>query len=121
MTRIELSRPGGRTRIPVTLSISEASSSGLDSQWLLGLALLVLFALVYWPVMLREEEFLRKEFGETFVRYAAAVPFFFPSLGRGKMRGEPFRWIQYRKNREYRALLGYAGGVAFLVAKMLLR
>jgi len=115
--------PYAHTRNPLYLGslILGAGFAVAGGVWPLGLALLVLFALVYWPVMRREEEFLRKEFGEIYTRYAAAVPFFFPALRRGEVWGEPFHWVQYRRNREYRALLGYAAGVAFLVTKMLLR
>ncbi len=89
--------------------------------WILGLALLGLFALIYWPVMRREEEFLRARFGETYERYARAVPFFFPALRANTVDGEPFRWERYRRNREYQAALGFAGVVAFLALKMMLR
>ena len=89
--------------------------------WYLGLALLALFVLIYWPVMRREEEYLRGQFGEAYAKYAAAVPFFFPLLRPRIPRGEPFTWTQYRKNREYQATIGCVGAVVFLTAKMLLR
>jgi len=77
--------------------------------WILGLALVVLFAAVYWPVIRREEEFLRKEFVDVYERYAQSVPLLIPrfccSAG-----GATFQWKQYQKNREYEALLGYLGG-----------
>ena len=74
--------------------------------------------------MRREEDSLRLQFGEDFDRYARAVPFFLPTFLR---RGDPlnaekrFRWELYRKNHEYEAALGFAGGVVFLALKIWLR
>jgi protein-S-isoprenylcysteine O-methyltransferase Ste14 len=96
------------------------------SVWL-GLALLILFVLVYWPVMLREEENLRERFGEIYARYAERVPLFFPSwpfrLSEHIAPRVPakFQWEWYRKNREYRAALGYLAGMIFLNLKIRLR
>ena len=114
--------PYARTRNPLYFGslIMGAGFAVAGGVWYLGLALLGLFVLIYWPVMRREEKFLRNEFGEFYARYAAAVPFFFPRLRSADLGGEPFRWNQYRKNREYRAALGYGAAIIFLVAKMLL-
>lgn len=89
--------------------------------WLLGVALLTLFGLVYWPVMRREEAHLRQQFGEDYSRYAGAVPFFLPSPRARIGDGQRFRWESYRRNREYQAAVGYAAGVVFLWVKMMLR
>lgn len=115
--------PYARTRNPLYFGslILGAGFALAGGAWPLGLALLALFALIYWPVMRREEEFLRREFGETYARYASAVPFFFPALRAARLGGEPFRWGQYRRNREHRAALGFGAAVIFLTVKMLLR
>jgi protein-S-isoprenylcysteine O-methyltransferase Ste14 len=89
--------------------------------WALGLAFLVLFLGVYWPVIRREEHFLRREFGDVYDRYAEAVPLFFPRPRKAMGGGEEFRWEQYRKNREYEAALGYVAGMVFLALKIWLR
>ena len=92
--------------------------------WTLGISFLLLFLLIYGTVMRREEDSLRLQFGEDFDRYARAVPFFLPTFLR---RGDPlnaekrFRWELYRKNHEYEAALGFAGGVVFLALKIWLR
>jgi hypothetical protein len=90
----------------------------------LGISFLLLFLLIYGTVMRREEDFLRRQFGEDFERYARAVPIFLPVFLR---RGDPanpkqrFRWELYRKNHEYEAALGFAAGVVFLALKIWLR
>ena len=93
----------------------------------LGIAFAALFALVYWPVMRREEGHLRRQFGETYDRYADAVPLLLPTrFVRGRplsagSRGEKFDWKRYKKNREYEAAAGYLAGIIFLALKMALR
>jgi protein-S-isoprenylcysteine O-methyltransferase Ste14 len=90
----------------------------------LALSFLFLFALIYGTVMRREEEFLRRQFGEEFDRFASAVPLFMPVFFR---RGIPpgaeerFRWQRYWKNHEHEAALGFAGGIVFLALKIWLR
>jgi len=91
--------------------------------WTLGGAFAGLFLLVYWPVIRREEDYLRKKFGAVYDRYADGVPLLFP-MGlprRDTAPGERFRWQRYRKNREYEAAIGYAAGVVFLALKLALR
>src|SRR5207248_4163864 len=74
--------------------------------WPPGIGFLALFILVYWPVIRREEAGLRQQFGETYRRYAGQVPLLFPLRFGAPRRNPPFRWTQYRKNREYEAALG---------------
>lgn len=115
--------PYARTRNPLYLGslIMGMGFAVAGGVWYLGLALLGLFVLIYWPVMRREEGFLRSEFGEGYARYAVAVPFFFPARRNTNLGGAPFLWNQYVKNREYRAALGVFAAIVFLIAKMLLR
>ncbi len=115
--------PYSRTRNPLYFGsmIIGAGFAIAGGVWYLGAALIALFIVIYWPVMRREEAFLRGEFGESYAKYAEQVPFFLPALRRANLGGEPFRWSQYVKNHEYEAALGFCGGIIFLVAKMLLR
>ena len=121
--RLAMSGPYAYTRNPLYLASSLmglgfALAGGL---WSLGVACLVFFLAVYWPVMRREEEFLRQEFGESYDHYAEAVPLFFPKVHGISAQGERFRWELYRKNREYEAALGYVAGLVFLALKIWLR
>lgn len=90
-------------------------------RWWLAAAFVLSFLLIYWPVLRREEESLRRQFGEAYGRYAKAVSLLIPSRSGPRPAGEAFRWEQYRKNREYEAALGYTAGIVFLVLKMALR
>jgi len=93
----------------------------------LGIAFVALFALVYWPVMRREEGHLRRRFGETYDRYADVVPLLLPTRFARRRTfssgssGEKFRWKRYKRNREYEAAAGYLAGIVFLALKMALR
>jgi len=120
--RLATGGPYAYTRNPLYLG-SFLMGSGFTlagGSWPLAVAFLVLFLLVYWPVMRREEDFLRRRFGELFSRYAETVPLFLPSRRRKVASGDRFRWERYRRNREYEAALGYAAGTAFLVLKITL-
>lgn len=92
-----------------------------SGSWGLGVLFLAFFLAVYWPVMLREEENLRREFGEAYIRYAKAVPLFFPRLRQVSAASESFQWERYRKNREFEAALGYLAALVFLALKIWLR
>ncbi len=88
--------------------------------WWVGVALVVMFFAIYLPVIRDEEAFLRKTFPE-FDEYARRVPRMFPRLTSASGEGSAgFSWDLYLKHREYNALLGAAGVMAGLIAKMAL-
>ncbi|HZO98945.1 MAG TPA: isoprenylcysteine carboxylmethyltransferase family protein, partial [Terriglobia bacterium] len=87
----------------------------------LGASFLVFFCAVYWPVMRREESYLRSKFGAGYDAYARRVPLFLPWLPQAPQPGEGFRWAQYRANREYEAAIGFVAVLLFLLVKMQLR
>jgi len=119
---LAMSGPYAYTRNPLYLgsALMGCGFAVAGKTWILGLAWLALFAAVYWPVMRREEDFLHQEFGGAYERYAREVPIFFPRF-RQPSDGEKYRWRQYRKNREYEALLGYLAAMIFLAFKFWLR
>jgi hypothetical protein len=90
------------------------------SAWI-AVALVVLFVVIYVPVIRSEEEYLRSVFPD-FDAYAAAVPRLLPrlvaDLDSASTKGV-FSPALYRKHREYNALLGAVGMYAALILKLL--
>jgi protein-S-isoprenylcysteine O-methyltransferase Ste14 len=81
------------------------------ANWVILIALTVLFAAIYVPTILSEEEYLRGQFAG-FDGYAARVPRLFPRLtaaGGGGNAGR-FSGELWRKHREYNSLIG-AGAI----------
>lgn len=119
---LAMNGPYAYTRNPLYLgsALMGAGFALAGGSWILGGALLVLFAAIYWPVIRREEDYLRREFGEVYDQYAQRVPLFLPRMGRGAA-GEKFQWKQYRRNHEYEALLGFLALITFLAAKIWMR
>ncbi|HEV2349901.1 MAG TPA: isoprenylcysteine carboxylmethyltransferase family protein [Terriglobia bacterium] len=95
--------------------------------WMLGLIFVGFFILIYVPVMRRERDFLRRQFGEAYDRYANSASLFFPTF-RTSIRVKEncasrvkFRWERYRRNHEYEAAIGYLCALVFLVIKLRMR
>ncbi len=88
---------------------------------LMMLAFAGLFLLVYWPVIRREESYLRQKFGAVYDEYAALVPLLVPGRRVGPASDARFAWSRYRRNREYEAVLGFVAALLFLVLKLRLR
>jgi protein-S-isoprenylcysteine O-methyltransferase Ste14 len=89
--------------------------------WFLGAVFLLFFIFVYFPVIQREAEELRRRFGRAYEQYAEQVPLFFPTARHKKPAEQRFRWSRYVRNREYEAALGYVAAVLFLAIKIKLR
>jgi protein-S-isoprenylcysteine O-methyltransferase Ste14 len=78
--------------------------------WPSALILFSYFTLFYSIVMRREERELYQHHGDAFREYARAVPLFLPRLTPAKLSSAtaaPFSFAQYKKNREYRAAIGF--------------
>jgi Phospholipid methyltransferase len=101
--------PYAYTRNPLYLgSILIAFGFALASRSIyIALALVLLFAVVYVPVIHFEERFLRATF-PGFGPYCQNVPRLFPRLRPARLGGEAgrFSFALYRKHREYNALIG---------------
>jgi protein-S-isoprenylcysteine O-methyltransferase Ste14 len=91
--------------------------------WWVGLALVVMFVVIYLPVIRDEEAFLRRTFPE-FEEYARGVPRMLPRFTRvadaSTEDSTGFSLALYLKHREYNALLGALGMMAALIVKMVL-
>jgi protein-S-isoprenylcysteine O-methyltransferase Ste14 len=93
--------------------------------WISAAVLLVYFALFYSIVMQREEQELRTLHHVAFDNYAKAVPLFFPRLTPARLAAGAegsFSFAQYKKNREYRAAIGFLLllGLLLLIWRLLL-
>ena len=78
--------------------------------WISSLLLGLYFVVFYSMVMHREEDELRLRHAENFDRYATAVPLFFPRLSPAKLSvngSAAFSPIQYQKNHEWQAAVGF--------------
>jgi protein-S-isoprenylcysteine O-methyltransferase Ste14 len=83
-----------------------------------ALVILVMFVLLYVPVIRAEEAFLRKQF-PGYDDYARRVPSLLPHTLLFRQIMDGFSHELYWQHREYNALLGAAAMLAALVAKIL--
>lgn len=117
------------TRNPLYLGSAILAAGFIIAGNSLWAALLVgvYFCVFYYAVMRNEEDELRAKFGASFEQYAAGVPLFFPNIFRAARQpavgetSKAFSWAQYRRNREYKALIGTMGAFAFVWLRMWLR
>jgi Phospholipid methyltransferase len=128
---LAVSGPYARTRNPlyfgsafIALGFAIAGAS-----WAAALLVLLYFGVFYYAVMRNEESDLRKRFGQPFEEYMMRVPLFFPRVfhavrepaATGSTASGAFSWAQYRKNREYQALIGVLAGIALMWLRMWIR
>ncbi len=128
--------PYARTRNPLYLGSALLAAGFViagRSVWAGALGT-IYFAVFYYAVMRAEERDLHDRFGNVFDEYAKRVPLFFPSLVGGRTgepssareavaftNGKKFSWAQYRRNREYKALIGTIAGLGIVWLRMELR
>ena len=128
--------PYGRTRNPLYFgsALLAAGFCIAGHSWIAGAIVILYFGLFYYAVMRNEESDLRTRYGSAFDAYAARVPLFFPvlmvsdsssapaaSAPTSASRAKTFSWPQYRRNREYQALIGTLAGIAIMCLRMWLR
>ena len=125
----ELTRTGpyGYTRNPLYLGsmLIAFGFAGASRSWVVLLALVVLFGVIYWPTIRSEEAFLRGEFPE-WEEYARAVPRLLPRLTAARV-GAPsgrgagmFSRERYLHHREYNAAIGALAIYAALTMRLIL-
>jgi protein-S-isoprenylcysteine O-methyltransferase Ste14 len=118
---LTVSGPYAYTRNPLylgSLLMAAGFAIAARSLWFLILMLL-LFFLIYIPVIAGEERYLRTAFPE-YDDYARRVPRFLPRLTPYSAVKGQYSAALYWKHREYRASLGCTALLAILVAKVLL-
>lgn len=121
-SELTTSGPYAYTRNPLYLGsiiIAAGFAVAARSGWVV-LALLILFVAIYIPVIRSEEAFLRERF-PAFADYARQVPRLIPRMAPQAGAAGSFSRQRYLRHREYNALLGTAGMIAALVAKLLWR
>ena len=112
---LAVSGPYAHIRNPLYLGTLIAAAGiviASRSVWL-SILFAVAFLLIYLPAVELEEQHLRSIF-PAYADYAVRVRRFLPSL---KYTAVPhrFSWALYRRNEEYKALLGFLLAVAWLV------
>jgi protein-S-isoprenylcysteine O-methyltransferase Ste14 len=122
--------PYAVTRNPLYLGSALLAGGFLvagNSLWA-ALVVGVYFVVFYYAVIRNEEEDLHRRFGAQFEEYAARVPLFFPAvrahrdeISKAKSPDNSFSWPQYKRNREYQALLGGIAGIGVVWLRMWIR
>lgn len=121
-TEVTMSGPYAYTRNPLYLGsmlIAFGFALASRSVWI-GIALAVLFTVIYVPVIHSEEAFLRSKF-TGYDEYAQRVPRLIPrfhSSVTSVVDVGAFSAALYRQHREYNSLIGSAAIYAALVVKM---
>jgi protein-S-isoprenylcysteine O-methyltransferase Ste14 len=113
------SGPYAYTRNPLylgSLLLAAGFSVAARSWWIVALALLM-FAVIYIPVITDEERYLRSAFPQ-FEDYTRHVPRLFPRLTAYNRQPGAFSSDLYWKHREYQAVLGSLAVLAILIAKL---
>lgn len=87
------------------------------SLWIAA-AMIVIFIMIYVPVIRSEEAFLQARF-PAFQEYVQHVPRFVPRCAPYGNSGGSFSWHLYRNHREYNAIIGAALMIGALIAKMM--
>lgn len=121
---LTMTGPYAYTRNPLYLGSSLlALGAGVATRsWVSAALLLVYFAVFYSMVMRREELELRRRHGAAFDVYAKVVPLFFPRFAGAATNGAgAFSLAQYKKNREWKAALGFLLLLVILLAIWRLR
>jgi len=81
--------------------------------WYLVVIVSLLFWLYYERIMFAEENFLRKKFGDPFIRWSNHTPAFLPSLSKYQKGRIPFSIISVMR-REYSGVLATVFGFVFV-------
>jgi len=120
--QLTTSGPYAFTRNPLYLgSLMLAAGFAVAARnWWIVLAMLLMFAVIYVPVIAGEERYLRQTFPD-YDDYARHVPRMWPRLTAYRSQQSAYSSARYWKHREYQASLGCVVVLAILVLKMMLK
>jgi len=111
---LAVSGPYAYVRNPLyvgTLIVALGIVIAARNAWL-AIVFVLVFVLVYLPVIELEEQHLREIF-PSYAEYAARVGRLLP-FSRWQRAETRFSWALYRRNEEYKALIGFLIAVAWL-------
>jgi len=117
--RLAVSGPYSFTRHPLYLGsfVIGLGFSLAGSSLTILVLFLAFFFLLYGPAMRAEEERLKHLFPARYPDYRKTVPFFLPTRWPASRGPAPFSRQHYRRNREYRVVLGFAAALGLLLWK----
>ena len=115
--------PYAHTRNPLYFgSFLIACGFAIAAHWALLIFVAVFWLLIYGPTIARERAKILEKFPDTYPDFERNVPAFFPRLtawkGSGQGEGTPFSAALYMRHGEWRALMGYLGGMTWLVLRL---
>jgi len=118
--QLTISGPYAYTRNPLYLgSLMLAGGFAIAARsWWIVAVMLLMFAVIYVPVIAGEERYLRQTF-PGYDDYARHVPRMLPRLTPYGSRESAYSSARYRKHREYEASIGCAVVLAVLIVKLL--
>jgi protein-S-isoprenylcysteine O-methyltransferase Ste14 len=118
--QLTISGPYAYTRNPLYLgSLMLAGGFAIAARsWWIVAVMLLMFAVIYVPVIAGEERYLRQAFPE-YDDYARHVPRMLPRLTPYGSRQSAYSSARYWKHREYEASIGCAVVLAVLIVKLL--
>jgi protein-S-isoprenylcysteine O-methyltransferase Ste14 len=120
--QLTTSGPYAYTRNPLYLgSLMLAAGFAIAARsWWIVAVMLLMFAVIYVPVIAGEERYLRRAFPE-YDNYARHVPRMLPRLTPYGSQQSAYSSARYWKHREYEASIGCAVVLAILVIKLIIK
>ena len=120
--QLTASGPYAYTRNPLylgSLMLAVGFAIAARSWWIVAVMLLM-FAVIYVPVIAGEERYLRRTFPD-YDDYARHVPRMLPRLTPYDSQQSAYSSARYWKHREYEASIGCAVVLAILVIKLIIK
>lgn len=120
--QLTITGPYAYTRNPLYLgSLFLAAGFAIAARsWWVVAVMLLMFAVIYVPVIAGEERYLRQTFSG-YDDYARHVPRMLPRLTRYGSERSAYSSARYWKHREYEATIGCAVLLGILAAKLILK